>query len=271
MYKLIAFDMDGTLLNSRKLISSKSMQMIKEAVKQGKIVSLCTGRCPAELAEHLPWLAQVRYMICSSGALVYDLREKRRIYSNSISGDVILKILEIARLEEPMVHYLSETSIVQKSHCYRMADYHMAQYQESYKRITVKWENIYDEYINDPFPMEKMNLYHITRESRERTKRRIEEAGIPVTMALAETTSLEISSYGINKGVGLEKLCGYLGISLTETIAVGDADNDIEVLKKAGLAIAMGNANDKVKRIADVIVKDCDHNGCAQAIIEYLL
>lgn len=152
-----------------------------------------------------------------------------------------------------------------------MADYHMAQYQEAYERITVKWENIYDEYICNPFPVEKLNLYHTSCESRARTKRRIEEAEIPVTMVLAEAASLEISSYGINKGGGLEKLCEHLGISLRETIAVGDADNDIEVLKRAGLAVAMGNANDTVKGIADVIVNDCDHDGCAQVIEEYML
>ena len=90
-------------------------------------------------------------------------------------------------------------------------------------------------------------------------------------MALAETTSLELSSMGINKGVGLKKLCQYLKISLANTIVVGDADNDIEALKIAGLAVGMGNANDTVKHIADVLVNDCDHDGCAQAITEYLL
>ena len=67
------------------------------------------------------------------------------------------------------------------------------------------------------------------------------------------------------------QLCEYLGIPVEETIAVGDADNDIEVLKTAGLAIAMGNAAEHVKAIADVMVADCDHDGCAEAIGKYLL
>ena len=76
---------------------------------------------------------------------------------------------------------------------------------------------------------------------------------------------------GIDKGVGLKKLCEHLGLPLEQTIAVGDADNDTMALKTAGLSIAMGNATEPIKALADVIVADCDHNGCAEAIDKYLL
>lgn len=66
-------------------------------------------------------------------------------------------------------------------------------------------------------------------------------------------------------------MCEYLHISMEQTIAVGDADNDLDILKQAGLAVAMGNANENVKNIADVIVNDNDHGGCAQTIRDYLL
>ena len=90
-------------------------------------------------------------------------------------------------------------------------------------------------------------------------------------LALAESTSLECSAKGIDKGVGLKKLCEHLGLPLEQTIAVGDADNDTMALKTAGLSIAMGNATEPIKALADVIVADCDHNGCAEAIDKYLL
>ena len=60
-------------------------------------------------------------------------------------------------------------------------------------------------------------------------------------------------------------------MSLVKQLTVGDADNDLDVLKRAGLSVAMGNANDNVKKIADVVVEDCDHDGCVQAIEKYLL
>jgi HAD superfamily hydrolase (TIGR01484 family) len=117
----------------------------------------------------------------------------------------------------------------------------------------------------------KLNLYHRDEASRARTVERIKAAGLETALALAESTSLECSAKGIDKGVGLKKLCEHLGLPLEQTIAVGDADNDTMALKTAGLAVAMGNATEPIKALADVIVADCDHNGCAEAIDKYLL
>ena len=90
-------------------------------------------------------------------------------------------------------------------------------------------------------------------------------------MKNSEATGLEMNAKGVDKGTGLKQLCKHLGISIDETIVVGDADNDKEALGVAGLAIAMGNAKESVKEIADVIVSDNDHDGCAEAIEKYLM
>lgn len=90
-------------------------------------------------------------------------------------------------------------------------------------------------------------------------------------MLNAGDTSLEISPLGVTKGYGLKKLCKHLNIEVEQSIVVGDADNDLDVLKTAGLAVAMGNANANVKKIADVEVMDNDHDGVAEAIYKYLL
>ena len=85
-------------------------------------------------------------------------------------------------------------------------------------------------------------------------------------LADAETTSLEISPRGVTKALGLQILCRYLGIPIEESVAVGDADNDIDVLKAAGLSVAMGNANKTVKDLCDVIVADNDRDGVVEVI-----
>ena len=108
-------------------------------------------------------------------------------------------------------------------------------------------------------------------ESRTRTKERVQALALPVEMVDAESSSLELTAIGVDKGVGLTKLCEALGIPVSASIAVGDADNDLSVLRAAGLAVAMGNALDSVKAISDVTVADCDHDGCAEAIYKYLL
>ena len=89
-YKLIVFDMDGTLLNSNKQISKKTQEAIARAVAHNKIMILNTGRNPAELEEFYDILPGVRYLNCISGALVYDLKEKKALYQKSFDEDILI-------------------------------------------------------------------------------------------------------------------------------------------------------------------------------------
>ena len=103
---------------------------------------------------------------------------------------------------------------------------------------------------------------------RIRTREQLEDTGLE--LVYSEISSLECSAAGVSKGTGLERLCGLLGIPPEACIAVGDADNDIPMLRSAGLGIAMGNAPEYVKTAADRIVSDLDHGGCAEAIMMLL-
>jgi hypothetical protein len=270
-YQLIALDMDGTLLNSQKKISKKNLEMINKAIQAGKEVILCTGRCPAELEEYIELIPGLRYLDCLSGALVYDLKEENEIYSNFISADTVLGILKATENEDIMYHMMTKTSMVQKDQSMHMDDYQMGIYTGLFETCADKYENILDFYKEQPFPLGKLNLYHRSPEARSKTHKIIQECEIPVMCVNAEIASLELSAMNVNKGTGLQKLCEHLGMPIDETIVMGDAANDVEALKVAGLAVAMGNAIDEVKEIADVVVSDCDHDGCAEAIERYLI
>ena len=270
-YKLVAFDMDGTLLNSKKEIVKDSIHAIQKAVSARKEVILSTGRGPAELTDYICQIPGLRYLDCLSGAMVYDLKEKKIIYSNPLQPEIVKNLLEIAKEEDTMIHFLTNDSIVQKSDLENMGHYNMSIYKSMFEKITQTYENIYETYHQNPFPVAKLNIYHTSTDSRRKTEERIKQSGLAVSMVYSEFSSLEVSAQGVNKGTGLKKLCQHLGLSIEETIAVGDADNDTDILKTAGLAVAMGNAKDSIKAIADVVVSDCDHNGCVEVIQNYLL
>lgn len=270
-YKLVAFDMDGTLLNSKKQISSKTVAMIRYAAQKGKIIVLSTGRGVAELKEYMELLPEIQYLVCTSGALVYDCREKKIIAKNAISVDSMEKILHLVEKEEVMPHFLSMQSLVQYSDFEKMEEYQMGVYRPLFEKNADKCENIYQQYFSNPVEIEKLNLYHHSPEDRKKTETKIQEMQLPITMVYSEISSLEITAQKVDKGVGLLKLCEYLGLSPEETIAVGDADNDKGVLKVAGLSVAMGNAAPSIQKMADVVVSDCDHDGCAEVIEKYLL
>ncbi|MBU5472127.1 Cof-type HAD-IIB family hydrolase [Roseburia sp. MSJ-14] len=269
-YKLIAFDMDGTLLNSQKKITDKACEAIQKAIDAGIIVILNTGRCVAELEEYMEVLKNIQYINSTSGALVYDRKSNKDIYSSALDVDTVKAILDIVSSKNVMIDFLTRESIVQRDKIEKMEQYRMEVYRDMFERVTVKWEDICGQYLEKPFPVAKLNIYHTSEEARNYTRQRIEELQLGVEMVNAETTSLEISAKGIDKGIGLEKLCQYLNISLSQTIVVGDADNDIGAMKKAGLAVAMGNANERIKELADVMVADNDHDGCREVIEKYI-
>lgn len=268
-YRLIAFDMDGTLLNSEKKISASTLDRIEKAFDAGKEIVLSTGRCLPELEEYIRQIPRLRFLICMSGALVYDRKSDRALYEGRIPVSTVEQILEISSGEDAMVHILTERSLVQRDQAACMEHYRMGRYQAMFDRVADMVEDIRDYYHMHPAPAYKLNLYHATAEGRERSRERLQSLGLE--MADSEETSLECSAPGVTKGTGLRKLCGALGIPLEQTIAVGDADNDMDVLRTAGLSIAMGNAASAVKAVCDVTVSDCDHDGCVEAMEKYLL
>lgn len=268
-YKLISFDMDGTLLNSKKEITKKSKEKIKEATENGKVVTLSTGRCVPELKKYINQIPNLRYIICVSGASVYDLKEKKKIYENPIPVETVKKLLAIAKKRDVMVHILSDRSVVQKDKLENMDRYNMGHYQNMFEEVSESFEDVYEFYMSNPYPVEKFNFYNPSIEVRDEIEALVKDMN--VMYAYSEKSNLEISAKGVTKGTGLKALCKHLGIDIAESIAVGDANNDMDILRTAGLAVAMGNADDSVKEISDVVVDDCDSEGCAQAIEEYLL
>ena len=142
--------------------------------------------------------------------------------------------------------------------------FQMSIYQSLYDRVATVVPDM-ETYVREhPGKSLKLCIFHRDPGTREQTRRAVKHLGMELEDA--ETTSLEISPRGVTKGLGLQILCSYLGISIEESVAVGDADNDIDVLKTAGLSVAMGNANETVKDLCDVIVADNDHDGIVEVI-----
>jgi len=268
-YKLIAFDMDGTLLNSKKEISAGNLEAIREAVSKGKYVALSTGRNMQELKKTLSETPEIGYVIGVSGALVIDIKEQYHIATTTIPFETVATILKRIRPYDCMVHIHSDISLVQEDKEAHMKDYNMGIYQGMFDELTVKAQNIEEFYLKEKIPVYKFNMYCRNPNQRLKLKGLLED--LPITMAFAEDASLECSALGTSKASGLLKLCDYLGISVNEAIAVGDADNDLEILKTAGLAVVMANGKKSALALADVVVKSNDEDGCAEAIYDYLL
>jgi Cof subfamily protein (haloacid dehalogenase superfamily) len=265
-YQLIALDLDGTLLNSRKELADETVQAIRKACAAGKTVVFDTGRGVPELAEPFALLPEVRYAVFTSGAGLYDPREKKPFGLHCIPDNLAKRILDVARPKDLMLQLMTaEKEYIQASHMEHLDRYHMEVYRRSYEKTMTLVPDIYAFADSCTEPFLKMNLYHADPEERIRSKAQLETPELE--LVYAEVSSLECSAAGVSKGSGLKRLCSLLDIPIEACVAVGDADNDLPMLRTAGLGIAMGNAPEHVKTAADRVVSDLDHGGCAEAIM----
>ena len=265
-YQLIALDLDGTLLNSRKEIPGEALEAVRKACAAGKTVVFDTGRAVPELAEQIALLPEVRYAVFASGAGLYDTRNKKAFSLRAIPEIKAEQILDLVRAKDVMPQLvLPDRDVIQASHMEQLEHYHMGVYRPMYEKAMTLVPDIYAFAESCREPYLKINLYHAEVEERIRTREQLEDTGLE--LVYSEISSLECSAAGVSKGTGLERLCGLLNIPLRSCIAVGDADNDLPMLYAAGLGVAMGNAPDYVKTAAGRIVSDQDHGGCTEAIM----
>ena len=117
--------------------------------------------------------------------------------------------------------------------------------------------------------MSKVNFYFADATERERFPERIK--GMNVALKDSVGIGWEISPPEADKAKGLRFLCDHLGLPVEQTLAVGDGGNDLDIMGAAGFSVAMGNAIDEVRSLADAVTDDCDHDGAAKAIERYML
>ena len=270
-YQLIALDIDGTLLNSEKEITPDTEAMVHRAFRAGKQVVLSTGRSFAELEEILQHFPEMRYGICESGALVFDRELEQPIAGHPIPLDIVCQAAEIARQRDVLIHIFQKGRPVICRHQIEQLDaYQIPYFRSMFQRYSLQVTDALDYCLALPAPsIEKINLYH--HSTQERTVTQSLLSHLPLELVDSEKTSLELSATQVDKGRGLRELCAHLNIPVETTIAVGDSFNDAAILRAAGLAVGMGNAAEPVRRLCDVIVRDCDHDGVAEAIRTHLL
>jgi len=268
-YLIVALDMDGTLLTSQKTVHPDTIRDITEASEKGVHVVYCSGRAPVELKEYISILPCMRYAICLSGALVYDLKNHEEIYTNPVSKELAKQIAEVAKDDDSMLHLLTENeSVVRADQITHMGDFNMGIYQAMFTKIAKTVPDM-DEEIEKHSAISKVNIYFRSTQARQEAYEKLKH--LPLDFAYGEGTSLEMTTKGVTKANGLLALASHLKIPSTQILGIGDADNDRSFLSIVGLPVAMGNAQEKIKSICKVITDDNDHNGTGKAIRKYCI
>lgn len=271
-FRILAVDMDGTLLNSKKVISKENIEAINRAYEAGKYVVISSGRGVGEMRHFFSLFPKMKYCISESGACLYDIIAKSSIHQMVIDKAAVAQIVSYARQIDVMPQiYINSEAHLSEEQVKRLADYEMGHYYNHFKNNTTIVENAFDTCEESGYYAEKICLYHRDIYARENTNQYIESLNLPITKAYSETTSVEITPPGADKGSALKLLCEHLNIPIEESIAMGDSENDFSMLDAAGLSVAVGNANEQVKAVCDIVTVSNDEHGVAKIINKYML
>lgn len=263
--RMIGFDLDDTLFNSRKEVTPRVAAAIHQAAAAGIVVLPATGRAlsgiPASVLD-LP----IQYALTSNGAQIFRLPDRSILRSNCFSQESARLLLELSREFDcyPSV-YINGEAFSQPENMERLRSLVSPQVYEYLLTSRIPVPSLDDLLRHSPDPVEKLTLYFADQQERMRARRRFEQReDTSVTSSLPY--NLEINTASANKGTALLALAGSLGIAQQQVMAIGDSDNDIEMLKAVGYGVAMGNAQPAVKQAADYTTLGCDEDGVAAAI-----
>jgi len=268
-YKLLVLDIDGTLLDKNGVISAEDRNALARVCDLSLPVSLSTGRVAQACLGIISQLSLDSYHIFFDGALVSNPNQGKEIYVQPIDKMVVKQATEFAHLNGINLEFYSADHYFVERETWgsdiRRDFFHILPTIVDISKLWQK-ERIIKGVLTVRSPEERAEaeiLYLQFKDSLSFSWTK--------TPAYPEVDFINVLAPDVSKGKALEALASFLGIPLTEVMAVGDETNDISLLSSAGLAIAMGDAPDEVKAVADYITLDVDHSGLAAAINKFLL
>ena len=271
-YKIVASDLDGTLLNTDQKISAENLAAIKEMCRLGVQLVPTTGRALCEMPEALLASDDVRYYITSNGTAVWDKEQEKMILTHYIPEDTVAFITETVK---PYATYwlVHESGVNHYDRALHTPAYldkcNVGQAFRNIVETMAKGVVDFDAFLKDSKAIEMICIFFEDHRALEACKRTFIESGKLRAVQSAEN-NIEIFMSSAGKGNALAAFAKMLGVDTSEVIAVGDSDNDKTLLASAGLSLAMENAADDLKAIADKTI--CNNNEhSAKYILENFL
>ncbi|MDE6655374.1 MAG: Cof-type HAD-IIB family hydrolase [Anaeroplasmataceae bacterium] len=266
MIKLCTIDLDGTLFDHQKRISDENKLAIKTAKENGCKIVIATGRPyngVLPVLKELDLISDSDYVICYNGAKVFNTKTMELIFSTTISGKVVKEL------------YIESKRLKTYFHAFKKNEDLITDVHNPYTDVEVKLNKIVDHIVD----------FNTMDEHEEFLKCMMVGEGLSVDEAMKNLNPKYYEAYSVvrsapifleflnkttNKGSALEALASYLNINIEETMAIGDAGNDLAMIEKAGLGVAMENSFPEVKKVANFITTSNEDSGVAKALNQFV-
>ena len=281
MYKLVAIDLDGTMLNQYGIITEKTKKAISKAQEKGVEVMIASGRAITSVKRFSKEINSNKYFISGNGAITYDIKNNKILYENILSKTKALKIIKIC--EENSIYYnvYTENGIIAKNLSYNTLYYYkdnLTKPDENRTHINIV-ENVYDYFEQREEKILKIMICDehktvfnsIVRKLKELSEIEVLEVSHMSRKIIKQGTDeialeyfyTEVSAKDVDKWNALEEIIGLMNISKEEVVTIGDNANYLKMITNAGLGVAMGESAPYVKQSADIIAPTNDEDGVA--------
>lgn len=269
-FRLIALDLDGTLTNSDKIITPGTFETLMRAQSLGVRLVLCSGRPThgiAALAEQLQLRENGGFVLSCNGANIIDWATGRLIFDQALDAACLPRLLDFAESRGlPIVTYPAD---------HLLATRNDSPYLAEESRINQMPVELTTDFVAEAsridggapkclIPGEPAVLVELEQEMKE-------AFGEALSISRSAPFFLEIMAPGVGKDHSLARLLAHLGLSREQLIAFGDGFNDLAMLRFAGMGVAMANAADEVKAVADRVTLSNDEDGVAHAVAQWVL
>lgn len=289
MFKLVAIDLDGTMLNQYGIVTQKTKKSIKKAQENGIEIMIASGRPIDSVKTISKEIGSENYFISGNGSIIYDIKKDEIIYENVLKKQKALEIIKICEENSIFYNVYTEKEIIAKNLQYNVLYYHkenLTKSEEDKTHVNIvediydyiektdskvlkvmicdKHQTIFNAIIRKLKEVEDIEVLEVSHMSRKIIRQGTEE--IPI-----EYFYTEISAKNVDKWTALEFLKEKLQISSDEIVAIGDNVNDKKMIEKSGYGIAMGQSAPQIKEIADYITDSNVDDGVANALDKLLL
>lgn len=290
MYKLVAIDLDGTLLNKYGIVTEETKKAIKETIKKGADIIIASGRPIDSIKTIAKEIGCEKYFIAGNGSLIYDIEKDKIIYEKFLNKQKILEIIKLCEDNSISYNIYTEETILAKKLEYNVLYYNkenlykeeknktnitivedMKEYiknseNEKYLKVTIcdKNKTIFNSIIRKLKNISNIDVLDVSHMSRKTIRQGTEEVTI-------EYYYTEISLKDVDKWNAIEYLIEMLNIKKEEVIAIGDNINDKKMIENAGVGVAMGQSTPVIKKVADCVTKDNENEGVKMVLKQYIL
>ena len=265
MFKIIASDLDGTLLNSEKTVSEFTVNTLQKAYEQGVDFVICTGRMFGSMGYLIPKIPFCRYAITSMGAEIYDIFENKRIYECPLEEEHVMMLAEYGLKNNVHMNIYIDNVLYTNS-----LDKYSQKYYEDTTTMALPIEGDVLEFLKGK-KLSKLIFIGEPEDMPAHNEAIQKMLGGKINICASFRHYVECSNIQAQKDITLNKFIESLGFKRDELIVFGDSGNDESMLKNTGFSVCVGNGWEETKKVSNLIVESNDNDGVARTVARLIL